>query len=235
MSDQTADIPLRPSDLSALRRHKVMALPAPSSGRPDESESFLPIYCIAINLVARWETWAQPEQGKMCTNPIENREPEEISKQERPKLLFSSFEFTYNLVPGAGRTVMPEAWEPLRGGYGYTPVYTYFPSHPFVLKDEAKGLPHIASGVTDSEDPRSDSVLRARITQIHYDGQHLGIRQSRLLSFKGPEPTPDAYLMIRWMTAMPIGDTEYKSPRGSEDVAEANEATGRAEDVNFKA
>ena len=41
--------------------------------------------------------------------------------------------------------------------------------------------------------------------------------------------------MIRWMTAMPIGDTEYKSPRGSEDVAEANEATGRAEDVNLKA
>lgn len=56
--------------------------------------------------------------------------------------------------------------------------------------------------------------IQARITQIHYDGQHLGIRQSRLLSFKGPEPTPDAYLMIRWMTAMPIGDTEYESPRG---------------------
>ncbi|EAQ86410.1 predicted protein [Chaetomium globosum CBS 148.51] len=36
----------------------------------------------------------------------------------------------------------------------------------------------------------------ARITQAHWDGNYLIIRQSRVLDFHAPEPTDDAYLLI---------------------------------------
>jgi hypothetical protein len=42
-----------------------------------------------------------------------------------------------------------------------------------------------------------------RITQFHFDGESLVMRQSRLLDFRSDEPTTDAYHMIRWMANRP--------------------------------
>ncbi|KAK4033027.1 hypothetical protein C8A01DRAFT_50316 [Parachaetomium inaequale] len=51
----------------------------------------------------------------------------------------------------------------------------------------------------------------ARITQVHFDGKtnKLVLRQSRQLDLRGPEPTADAFLLLRWMANRPIGETEY--------------------------
>ncbi|KAH6641023.1 hypothetical protein F5144DRAFT_119979 [Chaetomium tenue] len=51
----------------------------------------------------------------------------------------------------------------------------------------------------------------ARITQAHWDNNHLVIRQSRVLDFHAPEPTDDAYLLVRWIANTPIGETRYPS------------------------
>lgn len=48
-----------------------------------------------------------------------------------------------------------------------------------------------------------------RITQFHFDGRCLSMRQSRILDLWSHEPTTDAYHMIRWLANRPIGDTEY--------------------------
>ncbi|SPQ27396.1 a219760a-8155-4678-a3fb-aa421457f7b6 [Thermothielavioides terrestris] len=43
-----------------------------------------------------------------------------------------------------------------------------------------------------------------RVTQFHFDGRSLILRQSRLLDFRSDEPTTDAYHMIRWLANRPI-------------------------------
>lgn len=56
------------------------------------------------------------------------------------------------------------------------------------------------------------SETHARITQAHFDAKldKLVVRQSRILDLKGKRPTDDAYLLLRWMMNIPIGETEYK-------------------------
>lgn len=49
----------------------------------------------------------------------------------------------------------------------------------------------------------------ARISQFHWDGSSLVIRQSRLLDLRGEEPTLDALLLFRWLGNTPTGQTEY--------------------------
>lgn len=51
--------------------------------------------------------------------------------------------------------------------------------------------------------------LYARITQAYFDPDmgKIVIRQSRLLDLRGPKPTEDAWLLMRWMLNAPVGDT----------------------------
>ncbi|KAK4133934.1 hypothetical protein BT67DRAFT_449993 [Trichocladium antarcticum] len=49
-----------------------------------------------------------------------------------------------------------------------------------------------------------------RVTQFHFDGRSLVLRQSRLLNFRSDEPTIDAYHMIRWMANRPMGETRFR-------------------------
>ncbi|KJR81011.1 uncharacterized protein SPSK_05346 [Sporothrix schenckii 1099-18] len=58
----------------------------------------------------------------------------------------------------------------------------------------------------------------ARIVQAHFDGHRLFIRQSRLLDLNADEPTPDAYLLLRWMASRPQGNTEYGKPFCTDDA-----------------
>ncbi|KAH6622978.1 hypothetical protein F5144DRAFT_595236 [Chaetomium tenue] len=50
-----------------------------------------------------------------------------------------------------------------------------------------------------------------RVTQFHFDGRSLVLRQSRLLNFRSDEPTVDAYHMIRWMANRPMGETRFRN------------------------
>lgn len=54
--------------------------------------------------------------------------------------------------------------------------------------------------------------LYARITQAYFDPDmgKIVIRQSRLLDLRGPKPTEDAWLLMRWMLNTPVGDTLIK-------------------------
>lgn len=56
----------------------------------------------------------------------------------------------------------------------------------------------------------------ARITQAYYDPDmgKIVIRQSRMLDLRGPKPTEDAWLLLRWMLNTPVGDTLIKSEDG---------------------
>ncbi|KKY36657.1 hypothetical protein UCDDA912_g03329 [Diaporthe ampelina] len=56
----------------------------------------------------------------------------------------------------------------------------------------------------------------ARITQAYYDPVmgKIVLRQSRQLDLRGPEPTEDAWLLMRWMLSTPVGDTLIKSEDG---------------------
>ncbi|EAQ83826.1 hypothetical protein CHGG_10230 [Chaetomium globosum CBS 148.51] len=56
-----------------------------------------------------------------------------------------------------------------------------------------------------------------RVTQFHFDGRSLVLRQSRLLNFRSDEPTVDAYHMIRWMANQPMGETRFRNPPAAED------------------
>jgi hypothetical protein len=49
-----------------------------------------------------------------------------------------------------------------------------------------------------------------RVTQFHFDGRSLVMRQSRLLDFRADEPTTDAYHMMRWMANQPMGETKLR-------------------------
>lgn len=53
----------------------------------------------------------------------------------------------------------------------------------------------------------------ARITEAYYDPamDKIVLRQSRQLDLRGPEPTEDAWLLMRWMLSTPVGDTLIKS------------------------
>ncbi|KAK3306146.1 uncharacterized protein B0T15DRAFT_567852 [Chaetomium strumarium] len=51
-----------------------------------------------------------------------------------------------------------------------------------------------------------------RITQFHFNGQSLMLRQSRLLNFRSDEPTTDAYHMLRWIANQPMGETRFLKP-----------------------
>ncbi|KAK3934451.1 hypothetical protein QBC46DRAFT_76782 [Diplogelasinospora grovesii] len=56
----------------------------------------------------------------------------------------------------------------------------------------------------------------ARITQAHWDGTSVVIRQSRLLDIEGNVPTEDAYVLLRWLASKPVGDTKYQSINADE-------------------
>ncbi|KAJ0114081.1 hypothetical protein J7T55_007915 [Diaporthe amygdali] len=66
----------------------------------------------------------------------------------------------------------------------------------------------------------------ARITQAHYDVKmgKIVLRQSRQFDLRGPKPTEDAWLLMRWMLNTPVGDTMVKS-KGDElpTIAEVEE------------
>lgn len=49
----------------------------------------------------------------------------------------------------------------------------------------------------------------ARITQAHFDGEHIHLRRSRQLDLAADKPTDDAYLILRWVSCRPVGDTLY--------------------------
>ncbi|KAH6630952.1 hypothetical protein B0J18DRAFT_463769 [Chaetomium sp. MPI-SDFR-AT-0129] len=71
----------------------------------------------------------------------------------------------------------------------------------------------------------------ARITQVHLDAKShkLVLRQSRQLDLRGPEPTPDAHLLVRWMASRPAGDTEYADEtEPAKDAAAAADPPGTA-------
>lgn len=50
----------------------------------------------------------------------------------------------------------------------------------------------------------------ARITQAHFDSKigKIVLRQSRQLDHRGPEPTRDAFILLRWMANRPVGEIE---------------------------
>lgn len=52
----------------------------------------------------------------------------------------------------------------------------------------------------------------AIITIAHFDGStnKVILRQSRQLDLRGDEPTPDAFLLVRWMASRCVGETRYK-------------------------
>lgn len=79
--------------------------------------------------------------------------------------------------------------------------------------------PRLSSPLPTANRPPLTQVLvftlergqHARITQAHFDSKKrkLVLRQSRHLDLQGPEPTEDAFLLLRWMTCRPAGLTEY--------------------------
>ncbi|KAK4121374.1 hypothetical protein N657DRAFT_635945 [Parathielavia appendiculata] len=90
-------------------------------------------------------------------------------------------------------------------------LYWFHVSKAFLIQDLAVDKPHIGRAVVDSTEPNEEDVLRNPvITQIHFDGRSLVLRQSRLLNFRGNEPTADAYHMIRWMTNHPMGEIRFR-------------------------
>lgn len=56
------------------------------------------------------------------------------------------------------------------------------------------------------------SETHARITQASFDAKtdKLVVRQSRILDLQGKRPTADAYLLLRRMMNIPVGETEYR-------------------------
>lgn len=49
----------------------------------------------------------------------------------------------------------------------------------------------------------------ARVTEAYYDRDtgKIMLRQSRQLDLRGPKPTDDAWLLLRWVLSTPVGDT----------------------------
>ncbi|KAM3453705.1 hypothetical protein MY3296_003548 [Beauveria thailandica] len=65
----------------------------------------------------------------------------------------------------------------------------------------------------------------ARLTQAYFDGKRnkLVLRQSRTLDLSGPEPSPDAWTLLRWIASQPVGETRYS-------VGEVNPTNARGPD-----
>lgn len=65
----------------------------------------------------------------------------------------------------------------------------------------------------------------ARLTQAYFDGKQnkLVLRQSRTLDLSGPEPSPDAWTLLRWIASQPVGETRYSA-------AEVNPTNARGPD-----
>ncbi len=58
------------------------------------------------------------------------------------------------------------------------------------------------------------TILRnqtARLTQACFDGKQnmLVMRQSRTLDLSGAAPSPDAWMLLRWIASQPVGETRY--------------------------
>lgn len=68
----------------------------------------------------------------------------------------------------------------------------------------------------------------ARITQAYYepDMGKIVIRQSRQLDLRGPKPTEDGWLLMRWMLNTPVGDTLIKPEDGGLPVRVKEPAAG---------
>jgi hypothetical protein len=49
----------------------------------------------------------------------------------------------------------------------------------------------------------------ARITETYFDRDigKIVLRQSRQFDLRGPKPTEDAWLLLRWILTEPVGDT----------------------------
>lgn len=66
-----------------------------------------------------------------------------------------------------------------------------------------------------------------RITQGYFDAsiEKLVVRQSRILDLQGEseEPSPDGYLLLRWMMNRPVGETEYRHDAETKPVDEGRE------------
>ncbi|KAM3466946.1 hypothetical protein MY5147_008912 [Beauveria neobassiana] len=60
----------------------------------------------------------------------------------------------------------------------------------------------------------------ARLTQAYFDGKQnmLVLRQSRTLDLSGRLPSPDAWLLLRWIASQPIGETRYPENAAKEEL-----------------
>ncbi|KAF2238739.1 hypothetical protein EV356DRAFT_529173 [Viridothelium virens] len=58
----------------------------------------------------------------------------------------------------------------------------------------------------------------ATITQVHFHGNRVFIRQSRPLNLDTNEPNAEAYMLLRWMAGNPIGETAYDSHLYNQDT-----------------
>ncbi|KAM3542802.1 hypothetical protein ARSEF1564_004316 [Beauveria bassiana] len=53
----------------------------------------------------------------------------------------------------------------------------------------------------------------ARLTQAYFNGKQnkLVLRRPRTLDLSGPEPSPDAWTLLRWIASQPVGETRYSA------------------------
>ncbi|KAM3491146.1 hypothetical protein MY3957_005552 [Beauveria namnaoensis] len=60
----------------------------------------------------------------------------------------------------------------------------------------------------------------ARLTQAYFDSKQnmLVLRQSRTLDLSGRLPSPDAWLLLRWIASQPIGETRYPENAAKEEL-----------------
>ncbi|KAM3476419.1 hypothetical protein MY8738_006945 [Beauveria namnaoensis] len=60
----------------------------------------------------------------------------------------------------------------------------------------------------------------ARLTQAYFDSKQnmLVLRQSRTLNLSGRLPSPDAWLLLRWIASQPIGETRYPENAAKEEL-----------------
>jgi hypothetical protein len=75
----------------------------------------------------------------------------------------------------------------------------------------------------------------ARITQAHWDGAKLVLRQSRFLDLRDAQPTEDAYLLLRWIASKPIGETEYQMIQENSPANESDRPRLAAEAIAVQA
>ncbi|KAF1739355.1 hypothetical protein CRV24_001287 [Beauveria bassiana] len=73
----------------------------------------------------------------------------------------------------------------------------------------------------------------ARLTQAYFDGKQnkLVLRQSRTLDLSGPEPSPDAWTLLRWIASQPVGETRYSAGQVNPTNARGPDPTNLAPEV----